>query len=92
MSNRHGLNSFVLVLSLIGGAASAQAPGEKAPTLGGGADNDITCVPEPEAPAGHFVCEDPDSFARCQALQGKGMVLVEGENKPVPVVECRQGG
>lgn len=70
--------------------ASAQAATE--PTLGGSAGMDLTCVPMPESPAGHFVCEDPDSYQRCKALEGKGKVKVEGEKKSTPVVMCQQGG
>ncbi|MEP6908307.1 MAG: hypothetical protein ABI858_10065 [Pseudoxanthomonas sp.] len=84
--------SFVLLLSTMPGASAAPESTANVPTLGGAAENDLTCEPMPDAAPGHFVCEDKESLHRCKALEGKGKVRVNGAKKPTPVVNCQQGG
>ena len=86
---------FLLLLLLAGSVAAADAATKKnkpAPSLGGTAEVDITCEPMPGESAGHFVCEDAESFKKCKALEGKGMVRVDGNKKETKVVMCVQGG
>ncbi len=66
-------------------AADAPSPSDQAAT-------DLSCVPMPEAPIGHFVCEDRDSFERCKSLVGKGKLQIDGEPTATPVIHCEQGG
>ncbi len=87
--------SVCIVLLLTGSVAASGAAAKKtmpAPSLGGAAGMDITCEPMPGESAGHFVCEDPDSFKKCKALEGKGMVRVDGGKKETKVLMCAQGG
>jgi len=62
------------------------------PTLGGAPGNDLACESIPDAPKGHFVCEDKESYERCKALERTGKVRVDGAKTATPVVECQQGG
>lgn len=73
-------------------ALSAPTFANDSPTLGGGPGMDIACEPMPGEAPGHFVCETPDSYARCKALEGKGSVHLDGADKKTPVVQCQQGG
>ena len=84
--------SVCLSLALAASNALAAPANPKEPTLGGEPGADLSCVPMPESPAGHFVCEDPDSYQRCKALEGKGKVRVEDDDKATPVLLCQQGG
>lgn len=70
----------------------APAFADNTPTLGGGPGMDLSCEAMPGEAPGHFVCEDPDSYARCKALVGKAMVRVDGGDEKTPVVACQQGG
>ncbi|MDP3856605.1 MAG: hypothetical protein Q8Q73_02470 [Stagnimonas sp.] len=92
MSHRILRLPLLLSAALLSGLASAAAPKPPIPTVGGEPGADLTCVPMPESPTGHFVCEDPDSYQRCKTLEGKGKVLVQGETKPTSVLLCQQGG
>ena len=84
------------IASLLLCLAAATAHGEDAaptPLLGGSAEADLVCAAMPGEPAGHFVCEDPDSFAKCQEIAAaKGKVRIEGEEGEVAVLMCVQGG
>lgn len=87
--------SVFLLLLLSGSVVAAEVAAKKskpAPSLGGAADMEITCEPMPGESTGHFVCEDPDSFKKCKALEGKGKVCVDGDKKETEVVMCIQGG
>ena len=80
------------LLAIAGLAVAAKKAPAPAPTLGGSADAEITCEPMPGEAAGHFVCEDADSFKKCKALEGKGKVRLEGAKTDTKVVMCMQGG
>lgn len=79
-------------LLLFAAALALPAHADKLPTMGGEAGMDLTCVPMPGEPDGHFVCEERESYQRCKALVGKGRGRLEGTDKPVPVLRCEQGG
>lgn len=81
-----------LKLLLLTAALALPAHADKLPTMGGEVGMDLTCVPMPGEPAGHFVCEDRESYQRCKALVGKGEVRLEGTDEPVAVLRCEQGG
>ena len=80
------------VFGLAGTSLAAKKVPAPAPTMGGSANADITCEPMPGEAAGHFVCEDADSFNKCKALEGKGKVRLEGATTDTKVVMCMQGG
>ena len=85
----------VFAIALLAGSGALFAADKPAatPTLGGSADADLTCEPMPGEADGHFVCEDPDSFKRCEEIKAaKGKVRVEGSSKDVDVLMCMQGG
>ena len=82
---------LILLATTGSGWAAARSPA-KIPTLGGAPGNDLTCESIPDAPKGHFVCEDKESYERCKALKGTGKVRVDGAKTTTPVLECRQGG
>ena len=84
---------FACALSAFAGAsvAASKTPAP-APTLGGSGAAELTCEPMPGEAAGHFVCEDADSFKKCKALEGKGKVRLEGATTDTKVVMCVQGG
>lgn len=88
------LNSLVAaaLFAIAGLALAAKKEPAAAPTLGGSSDAEITCEPMPGEAAGHFVCEDADSFKKCKALEGKGKVRLEGATTDTKVVMCVQGG
>ncbi|MEO8002502.1 MAG: hypothetical protein ABI644_11555 [Arenimonas sp.] len=91
----YGGRSVFMLLLLSGSVDAAEAAAEKTkpvPSLGGSAEMEITCEPMPGESAGHFVCEDPDSFKKCKALEGKGKVRVDGDKKETKVLVCVQGG
>ncbi len=81
-----------LLALMMAASVSLPALAAKEPTMGGEPGMDLTCVLMPEAPAGHFVCEDRESYARCKALEGKGKVRLSGEKISTPVTHCEQGG
>ena len=92
MTLRPVFAAALLVLSSLAMAESTPAPAPT-PTLGGSPEADLTCAPMPGEAAGHFVCEDPDSFKRCEDIKAaKGKVRVEGETRDTPVLMCMQGG
>ncbi|MCY7354279.1 MAG: hypothetical protein LH470_04230 [Lysobacter sp.] len=95
MLNKSALRFAPLLLLLLATTSAGWAAARstaKFPTLGGEPGNDLTCESIPDAPQGHFVCEDKESYERCKALEGKGKVRVNGAKKGIPVVACRQGG
>lgn len=91
---------LAIALLVFSGAALAEhhaKPEAKAdtavPTLGGSAESDLTCEAMPGEAAGHFVCEDPDSYKRCKEIEeAKGKVRLEGAKEDTPVLMCMQGG
>ena len=86
---------LVLAISLLAcsSLAIAETTPAPTPTLGGSPDADLTCQPMPGEAAGHFVCEDPGSFKRCEEIKAaKGKVRVEGDEKDTVVLMCVQGG
>jgi len=95
MLNRSALRFLPLLLVMLvttsaGWAATRSTA--KIPTLGGAPGDDLTCRPIPDAARGHFVCEDKESYERCNTLEGTGMVRVNGAKKATSVVKCQQGG
>lgn len=85
--------AFALALLVSSAAAFASDAAAPTPTLGGSADADLTCEPMTGEAEGHFVCEDPDSFKRCEEIrQAKGKVRLEGATEDTAVQMCMQGG
>ncbi len=84
---------LVFAAALLAFSAAASASDAATPTLGGSAEADITCEPMTGEADGHFVCEDPDSFKRCEEIkEAKGKVRLEGATEDTAVLMCMQGG
>ncbi|TJY59863.1 hypothetical protein E4T66_11820 [Sinimarinibacterium sp. CAU 1509] len=86
------MRTHTIAALLLAAGFSLPALAADAPTESDQAATELSCTPMPEAPSGHFVCEDRDSFERCKALEGRGTLQVDGEPAATPVIHCEQGG
>jgi hypothetical protein len=60
----------------------------------GSSSTDYSDVCHPGARPGVVLCETPDSFAGCKAVEGRGKLMVEGDapGRPTAVKQCQQVG
>jgi len=83
MSVRTVLIAALLILPMSAGSAPKPAT---AP--------DYSAVCHPGEAKGVVLCETAESYHYCKSLEGKGTMLVEGDDpaKPTAVVSCQQAG
>ena len=93
MRFQHTLITALLATVVALPASAASKPKPK-PVAEAAAGIDYSAVCHPGDTPGEVLCETSESFAYCQSLEGRGKMLVEGDEpgKATLVLRCQQAG